>query len=339
MPFHLRRILLALGFAASLWPSLARSEPRVVVGPTEYDFGGVRRGEKVVRTFRLHNAGDTPLELTGVHLSKLGMAVKLPEKVEPGADGSIALEWTTDRVQGSVRGVAVVNTNDPRARSVTLALTGVVRGPLDIEPVPAVFLSAFRGEDLRRELTLRSNQPGPATMRLHARDGAHHVADLETIEPGRSWRLTVKPAPATPPGRYEDTLTIESDDPAIGRLRLPVHVFVKADVYANPDVIHFGEVPLRQIREQPGAAQLLEQLVMIKKRAGTFRIRGIRSDVAALELRATPTSRDSGSFRIDAGLRLERLEPGSIDGTIRIETDDPEFPHVTVRVHGRVVEK
>jgi hypothetical protein len=267
------------------------------------------------------------------------MTARLPEKVEPGSDGTISLEWATDRVQGSVRGVAVVDTNDPRARSLRLVLTGTVHGPLDIEPVPAVFLSAFRGEDVRRELTLRSNQPGPVTMRLHARDGEHYVANLETVQPGRSWRLTVKPAPGTPPGRYEETLTIESDDPAIGRQRLAVHVFVKADVYANPDVIHFGEVPLRQIREQPEAARLLEQLVMIKKREGTFRIRGIRSDVAALDLRATPASRESRSFRIDAGLRPERLEPGSIDGTIWIDTDDPEFPHVTVRVHGRVVEK
>jgi hypothetical protein len=339
MSFHLRQILLALGFAASLWPSSAQSEPQATLGPTEYDFGGVRRGAKVAWTFRLHNAGHTPLELTGVHFSKPGMTARLPEKVEPGADGTISLEWTTDRVQGSVRGVAVVDTNDPHARSVTLTLTGTVHGPLDIEPVPAVFLSAFRGEDLRRELTLRSNQPGPVTLRLHARDGEHYVANLEPVEPGRSWRLTVKPAPGTPPGRYEETLTIESDDPAIGRLRLAVNVFVKADVYANPDVIHFGEVPLRQIRERPGAAPLLEQPVMIKKRAGTFRIRGIRSDVAALELRVTPASRESRSFRIDAGLRPERLEPGSIEGTIWIDTDDPEFPHVTVRVHGRVVEK
>ena len=218
-------------------------------------------------------------------------------------------------------------------------LTGTVHAPIDIEPVPAVFLSAFRGEDVRRELTLRSNQPRPVTMHLDSAAGTHYVADLATVEPGKTWRLTVKPAPGTPPGRYEETLELASADPAIGTLRLAVHVFVKADVYANPDEIDFGEVPLGRIRDLPGAVPFLEQLVMIKKREGTFRVRGLHSDVAALELRATPASRDSGSFRIDAGLRREPLQPGSLEGTIWIDTDDPQFPRLTVRVRGRIVEK
>lgn len=339
MSFHLRSLLLAFGLVASLWPCSARSEPRATLGPTEHDFGDVRRGEKVVWTFRLHNAGDTPLELTGVRFSRPGMTAKLPEKVEPGADAAISLEWTPDRVQGSVRGVAVVDTNDPRERSVTLVLTGTVHGALDIEPVPAVFLSAFRGDNVRRELTLRSNQPGPVTMRLGTHGGEPYVANLEAIQPGRSWRLTVKPAPATPPGRYRETLELESDDPAIGKLRLPVHLLVKADLYANPDDIDFGEVPLDRIRQQPGAARFLDQTIFVKKREGTFRLRGVRSDVAALDLRATPSSTDGGAVRIDARLRTEGLQPGSLEGTISIDTDDPDLPRLTVRVHGRVVEK
>jgi hypothetical protein len=339
MSLRLHHIALALVCAAVMSPSPALPEPRAAFGPTQHDFGSVRRGEKVVWTFRLHNVGDTPLELGGVQFSMPGMTARLPARIEADGDGAISLEWATDRVQGSVRGVAVVDTNDPRARSVTLVLAGTVRAPIDIEPIPAVFLSSFRGEDVRRELTLRSNQPGPVTMRLGPDSGTHHVAALEPVQPGRSWRLTVKPAPGTRPGRYEETLRIESDDPAIGHLQLPVHVFVKADVYANPDEIDFGEVPLRSIRQQPGAVRFLEQFVIVKKREGTFRLRGIRSDVAALDLRATPASSESGTFRIDAGLQIDGLQPGTLEGTIWIDTDDPEFPRLAVRVRGRLVEK
>jgi hypothetical protein len=38
-------------------------------------------------------------------------------------------------------------------------------------------------------------------------------------------------------------------------------------------------------------------------------------------------------------LRQEALRPGSLDGTMTIDTDDPKFPHLSVRVHGRVVDK
>ena len=339
MALRLRHIALALVFAASMSPSAARPEPRAAFGPTQYDFGSVRRGEKVVWRFRLHNVGDTPLELMGVHFSMPGMTAKLPGQIEADGEGAIFLEWATGRVQGSVRGVAIVQTNDRRAPSVTLVLAGTVHAPIDIEPLAAVFLSSFRGEDVRRELTLRSNQPGPVTLRFDSDRGTHYMATLEPVEPGRSWRLTVKPAPETRPGRYEETLKIGSDDPAIGQLDLAVHVFVKADVYANPDEIDFGEIPLSRIRQQPGALRFLEQFVIVKKREGAFRLRGIRSDVAALDLRATPASGESGAFRIDAGLRAQGLQPGTLEGTIWIDTDDPEFPRLTVRVRGRLVEK
>ncbi|PYM29031.1 MAG: hypothetical protein DMD80_10270, partial [Candidatus Rokuibacteriota bacterium] len=190
MSFHSRQMLVTLAFAASLWPSSALSEPLAVFSPTEHDFGGVRRGEKVARTFQLRNGGDASLELTGVRFSMPGMTARLPGTVAPGADATIELELTTDHVQGRARGVAVVETNDPRARSVSLVLTGMVHGPVDIEPLPAVFLSSFRGEDVRRELTVRSNQPGPVAIRLAAHRGTHYEAELETVEPGRTWRLT-----------------------------------------------------------------------------------------------------------------------------------------------------
>jgi hypothetical protein len=81
-------------------------------------------------------------------------------------------------------------------------------------------------------------------------------------------------------------------------------------------------------------------VIIVKKREGAFRLRDIRSDVAALELRATPpVGHTNETVRIDAGLRPEALEPGSLEGTISIDTDDPEFPHLIVRVHGRVVDK
>jgi len=339
MPVRSLRIFLPLALLATLGTSLASAEPRATLEATEYHFEGVRRGEKVTGAFRLSNAGDTPLELTGVDLSMPGMMVRLPASIAPGGSGAIVLEWATDRVQGSVRGMAVIGTNDPHQRSITLALVGAVRAPVDIEPVPAFFLSSFQGESVRRELTLRSNQPDPVAMRLPSRRGEHYVADLETVQPGRSWRLTVQPAPGTPPGRYDEVLELESSDREIGALRIPIHILVKANLYASPGEIDFGEVPLDRVLGQPGAVRFLEQIVLVTKRDGKFRVRGVRSDVAGLDFRTTPASGESGTFRIDVGLRPEALRPTSLDGMISIDTDDPAFPQLTIRVRGHIVEK
>src|SRR4029453_2195036 len=183
-----------------------------------------------------------------------------------------------------------VETNAPRAGSVPVRPAGPRHGPLDIEPVPAVFLSAFRGEDVGRELTLRSNQPGPVTLRLASQPGAHHVADLTPIEPGRRWRLTVKLAADTPPGPYEEALGVQSSDEPIGPLRLTVHVLGKSALYVGPDEMDFGEIPLDRVRLQPNAAAFLEQTAFVKKRAGECHVRGVRPDVDALAIRVTPSS-------------------------------------------------
>src|SRR5439155_27272431 len=116
-------------------------------------------------------------------------------------------------------------------------------------------------------------------------------------------------------------------------------VLVTADVYANPDAIYFGEVALDRLRPQPRAAHFLEQTAFVKKRAGAFRLRCIRSNVHALDIRATPSSAASGAFRIDVSLRSEALRPGSLDGTIFIDTVDPTLPRMTIRVRGHAVDK
>ena len=304
-------------------------------GPTEHDFGSARRGETVVRVFHVRNEGDAPLELRGIEFSMPGMNGRLPATVAPGGAASISVEWTPGRVLGRVRAVALVATNDPEARSVPLTLAGTIHGPVDIDPLPAVFLAAFRGEEVTRELTIRSNQPGPVTMRLGSPRGAYHMADLEPVEPGRSWRLTVKPALATPPGRYREALELQSSDPAIGTLQLPVHVFVKADLYANPDEVDFGTLPPDKVAKAPGGLAFLTQTFLVKARRGEFEITAIESDLPALAITRSPAGR-SGTFRIDVALAPERLQPGPLRGSLRIRTTDPAFPQLVVPVRATV---
>jgi hypothetical protein len=61
--------------------------------------------------------------------------------------------------------------------------------------------------------------------------------------------------------------------------------------------------------------------------------------VDALAIRVTPSSGASATFRIDVGLRAQALRATTLDGTIFIDTDDPTYPHLTLRVFGRVVDK
>ena len=332
------RGILAAAFAI-VPAAAALASPKAVVPEPAFDFGRVRQGQKIVHEFRIRNAGDVPLEFTGARMSLREMTCRIPPRIPPGKEGTISVEWETAHLQGKVHGRATLLTNDPASPEISLDLEGEIHGALDVDPLPAVFLSAFRDEDVTRELTLTSNEPRPVELRVEPLAGSHFRASFEPLEKGRKWRATVRVAPGTPPGRYEESLRLRSNDPAIGDVRIPVHLFVKADLYANPETFDFGAVPLERVRKDPALLSLLRQGIFVKKRRGTFRLRGVRSDVAALDLQTTPSSGESGSFEIFAGLRADALRPGSLDGTVTIETDDPEFPLLKIPVRGRIVEK
>jgi len=328
--------LIAAAPLAATGEATGSPAPRAVLRDAPFDFGSVRKGEKIVHAFRIHNGGNAKLEFKGASLSMPGMSCRISPPIEPGADGTISVEWVTDQVQGRLHGSVNVATNDPANPSIDLALSGRVVGPLDIEPIPGVFLSAFRDEGVHRELTLTSNESGKVALRAESVPGAHYAASLEPTEAGRTWKLTVGAAPKTSPGRYDETLRLVSDSPAIGTVDLPVHVYVKADLYANPDDLDFGDIPLERAKRQPAGAPFLAQTFFVKSRARAFRVAGIRSDIAALDLRIEPAGGASQSFQVDARLRPAALAPGSLEGTITIETDDPDFKTLTVRVRGSV---
>lgn len=332
------RILFLLGtLAISILARPAVAAPRATLIPAEFDFGRVQQGAKIAHTFTLHNGGDSPLTIERVEMSLPGMTCRFPHVVAPGTDAAIAVEWDTSRVQGKLRGQASLATDDPALSPARLDLSADVVGLFELSPLPEVFLSEFVGEDKSAELTLTVNGPRPVEIRLAGHGGTVDAA-LSPEEPGRSYRISVRAAGTAVPGRRDDSLVFSTNDPAHPRIEVPVHLLVKQDLYANPEDVDFGEVSLAAIQRDPRIFQLLAQNFFVKRRKGAFRLLRLWSDVAALDFRATPSAGANSSFQIGVNLRPESLRPGSLEGNIWAETDDPKFPRVSVRVHGRIVE-
>jgi hypothetical protein len=124
-----------------------------------------------------------------------------------------------------------------------------------------------------------------------------------------------------------------TDDPAHPRLRVAVNVLVKADVYVNREEVNFGQVDLARLKRNPTLLNLVTQTFLVKRREGDMAITSVESDVPFLEITRDPTER-SQIFRFDVAPGLDRIEPGRIDGSIRIRTDDPKFPELVIPVRG-----
>jgi hypothetical protein len=327
-------LLAALGVsAATLLRKPAEERPRVVFAEVEHDFGTVEQGTRVSHAFALRNDAQVPLSIARVDLSQPAMKSRFQRVVAPGDEGRIVVEWDTTRVRGELAANAVVHLDDPEQPTVTLSLKGNSVASIEIEPAPVTFFSVYRDEAAEQRVTIINREERPLAITGIETEGTHFAAKLETIEAGKRYDVVVTVPRGQPAGRYREALTVVTDNVKRSRLAVGVNVFVKDDLYATPEVVQFDDVSLAQLR-QPQLADGLKQTVTLRKRDGEFRITGMSTDVKGVTLAATPSGEASASFQLVVGLSGGIVRPGSLDGVIRVATDDKFFPEVVIPVRG-----
>jgi hypothetical protein len=329
--------LLLLIVAASFSPLIHAEPPlpRGIVANDTYDFGSIRQGAPVSHAFIIKNAGQGPLRITGAELSMPGMKVRVaPAEVPAQGEGAVTVELDTERVAGAIKGEAQIQWNDPTRSGASLTLKGYVVPRIAIEPMPAVFLSAFTAEPAERTLTIRNNEPQPFTI-TSVEHSARLSVSVADVEPGKVFILTARSVNGVPAGRYEESLTLVTDKPGANRIILPVHLWVKPDLYANPENVDFGTLRVEEVQRSDVTASLT-QTFFLKRRGDAFRITAIVCDSSAVEVTQSPAG-PSNSFQIDVRLRAEALRRGSLDGKIRVMTTDPTFPEVVIPLSGTLI--
>lgn len=325
----------AVVFAAALagMQCALAAAPHADVGGGRFDFGKVAQGDKLSHEFVITNTGDETLQVSGAELSQPGMQVRFkPAAIAPGAQGTVTIDWSTDHVAGAIEGSALIRSNDPARPAPVLTLVGTVTPAISIEPIPAVYLSAFANESAERVLTLRNNTDRAFEV-SGAEAGPHTTVSVAALEAGKVYAIKVRPKANEPTGRFEESLAVQTSN---GTITLPVHVWIKPDLYANPDSVDFGAVA-RETAQQPGAVEALAQTAIIRRRSGTFHIKSIASDIPMVSVSQSPQEGANDSFTITLRLRPEALFAGArIDGKVRVRTDDPHYPEIVIPVTGSV---
>ena len=220
---------LALAWSVSTMASAAAPKPGQSTAEAIYDFGTVRQGAHISHTFVVKNPSNAPLRIIGAALSVQGMNVRVETaEVPPHGEVSVAVEFNTERVAGAIDAEALVQWNDPAHPEMSLRLRGAVIPPIAIEPIPAVFLSAATGETAQQTLTIRNNAAQPLEI-SQVEHSDHLVVSVTNVEPGRVFAVTVRTAPGLPAGHYEESLTFVTGNSAESRIKLPVHLWIKAE--------------------------------------------------------------------------------------------------------------
>jgi hypothetical protein len=300
--------------------------PNVYLPNVSFDFGSVRQGEVLEHRFEFRNVSSLPVKLQITGLSHPGMKVKAAQEVLPGAEASITVIWDTRFVRGETTAKVLLRLNE--MESTSLNLLARVVPPIDILPYPAVFISGFRDEKAARRLEIVNNEE--AALNITAIAGAEAAsvfsANIRTVEAGRRYQLDVELKPNAPGGRSQQVIEIFTDHPRFSVIKVPVNVFVKDEVYVNPDSVDFGEIT---------GSTTSPEIFLLKKHRGGIEILSIESDLSCIKVRHTEDETGS-SHQFFVDLQGSDLSNGPISGHIYITTDDPVFSQFTVPVRAEV---
>ena len=195
-------ILLLLSFSSFLPADDAA--PKAEINRTSHDFGSVPKGTEISESFTIGNRGSATLELEGLEFSVYGMRARVKQSIPPGESADLILTWDTRQYTGKTEGQALIRLNDPVLPQILLTLTGTVVSPIEIVPVPAVYLSQFQGESTSQSVLIHNNQEHDISITGLDLNSDKYAAEISTVKPGRVFRLSVTAKPDAPIGRWRE---------------------------------------------------------------------------------------------------------------------------------------
>jgi hypothetical protein len=330
MPRHLAP---AFALAFVLAGASARAEQITAAFQSDtFDFGRVSRGTIVEPVFVLRNTGAAPLPVGSVSMRPPLVATTLPAAVPPGASATLTFRLDTSMLQGDVEIPIAVKIGDTGAVR-QLTVQGFVVPPIEFVPGPIFFLGATRGESKERSIEVVNHEPAP--LRIEGLDvgTAPLTAEIETLEAGRRFRITVRTTPETPVGRRADQITLAASG---RRFALSAQTLIHERVYTFPDAVDLGVLAASEVRANPAMARGLGQKLMVYGAGSANFTVDVTTDVpgVVLEVERGPAG---DRWQILASLDPKRVQAGPLTGHIVITTNDREFPVLKVPVTGELL--
>jgi|SRR5688572_855556 len=320
---------------ASVATSASQRTDAIFVDPV-FDFGRVMRGTVVEHRFVMKNDGAEPLRLGSVRMTPALTLMRGAARIEPGAEGAFHFRLDTSKVQGAFDGVILVSfgASLPPAE---LTFKGVIVPPLEVSP-PAFFVAVDRGQVQEQSVEIRNAEAEPVQIEDVDFSSERAAVALETVEEGRRYKLKLAVKGDGSAGKASQLIRLTTSSKTMPVLQIPVHTYVRERVYTFPEAVDLGALPVSVIRKDPAILGQTAQTLMVYRKGSTgFEVKA-SSDIPALSLgfERGPAG-DRWQFTVTLNEAL--LIVGPIRGAIVIETNDPEFPRLTVPVSGHILER
>jgi len=234
-PFHsgsipMRTIFFpAAVFLICLYASLACAAPDMKFTSTQFDFGEVYQGEKVLHSFEFVNAGQDPLLIDRVRSSCGCTAVLISEKnLDPGAKGQVQANFDSTRFRGTVSKTIYLYSNDPVKPVVQLKIKGEVIEIVAVEPKQVNFGTVAGDQTLVSKVILRNQGEKPLTLGPPSTTAIELQADMPktVLAKGEEVSLDLMLSPKPGTERFSGYVLVPVDGVPKNQLRIPVYAAI-----------------------------------------------------------------------------------------------------------------
>jgi hypothetical protein len=332
----LASVLLLICALSSEGISASRQTKPLFADPV-FDAGRVMRGTPIEHTFVLKNDGPETVQLGNIRMSNALTLVRGAARVEPGTQGSFQFRLDTSQLLGAFDGTILVSFGNASRPDAELKFTATVVSPIEAS-APAFFVTVDRNRVQEQSVEIRGQETEPLRIEKVDFSSQRAAVALETVEEGRRYRLTLRVKGEGPAGRKTEMIRLTTSSTRMPVFQIPVNTYVRERVYTFPDAVDLGALPISAIRKNPELLTRTAQTLMIyRKETKEFHAQAT-SDVPALSIRSEQgPAGDRWQFTLTLNEALVHVGP--IRGSIVIETNDPEFPRITVPVSGHILDR
>lgn len=226
--------------------------------------------------------------------------------------------------------------NDPRAPRRKIEIHALVIPAVSVSP-DRVFFNGFPEDDLRLEITIKTNRNEPLTLKPAKRSKTPSVTyRLQTLKKNRSFKLIVRNA-VPKPAVYRERLVFKTNYQGRPFIVVPIFGRILDEVSVTPRIVDLGRIWKRRAvktgAERPGP-KTADQGRDVFVRFNTGENCKITSAKTAGNLLRTKiaTVKPGKVYRIRLIPRLEKMKPGPAEITLSIRTDHKKFPFIEVPV-------
>ena len=319
-------LICILGGALGVWGQSPQNSQR-----NSFDFGTLGVEDEWQHTLRFENSGSEPLEIKDVQLTPPLVVTTMTSNVQPGKSGIVTVRLDRPRENGEFQGTVAVNFRSQPSNPLVFEVVGKIVPPIEFDPLPMFFVSTQRGQNKTASIEIINHEHGTFEILRAEHASSRFTTQLEALQPGRRYRLSLTLKSDGPAGRMNDTITLVTSSREHPSLKIQAHTNVNERVHIFPDKVDLGTISIDYLKAHAETVESLSTSVIVYQDGGKdFQI-SATTDVPFLEL-STSQAQLKDRFEVRVKVVPEKLKSGEVNGAVVVVTNDPEFRHLTIPV-------